>query len=180
MIHLYYGNGKGKTTAVCGLAVRFAAHVQAGRADSGAQVIFAQFLKGGVSGEVDSLRALGVRVVRQEKRYPFTFQMNQDEKTACAAEQARIFAAAAPKLPVAVPSLLVLDEIIDALETGMLERAPVELFLRAQGPESALEIALTGHSAPDWLREYAAYITEFKKIRHPFDNGVKARAGIEF
>ena len=206
MIHLYFGNGKGKTTAAVGLSLRYSGAAK--------PVVFSQFLKGGTTGELAHLERLEIPVFRQSKKMPFTFQMTDEQKAICAAEQKTIFDRASAEAVRRAPCLLVLDEIIDVLETGLLERAPVEDFLRQQKPagegvpsggmahEAAAgkaaagkaekagrqklgegaalcEIVLTGHSAPDWLVQYADYVTEFKKIKHPYDEGTPARKGVE-
>jgi cob(I)alamin adenosyltransferase len=114
---------------------------------------------------------------------PFTFQMTAEQKELCAAEQKAIFNKASAAALLCTPCLLVMDEIIDVLVAGLLEQNPVEDFLYQQkhGPEAGLcEIVLTGHKAPQWLVEYADYVTEFKKIKHPYDTGTPARKGVEF
>ncbi|MDR2491468.1 MAG: cob(I)yrinic acid a,c-diamide adenosyltransferase [Spirochaetaceae bacterium] len=175
MIHLYFGGGKGKTTAAVGLAVRYSGAAK--------PVVFSQFLKGGSTGELVQLERLEIPVFRQSKKMPFTFQMTAEQKTLCAAEQKAIFDKAAAEALRRAPCLLVLDEIIDVLEAGLLEQAPVEDFLRQQKPGGQVavcEMVLTGHSAPEWLVQYADYVTEFKKIKHPYDAGTPARKGVEF
>lgn len=176
MIHLYFGNGKGKTTAAVGLSFRYSGAAK--------PVVFSQFLKGGSTGEIAQLERFEIPVFRQSKKMPFTFQMTDEQKSLCAAEQKSIFDSASAEAVRRTPCLFVLDEIIDALETGLLERAPVENFLRQQKPAgegaAVCEIVLTGHSAPEWLLQYADYVTEFKKIKHPYDEGTPARRGVEF
>ena len=87
LVHLYCGNGKGKTTAAVGLAVRHAGH--------GGKVVFAQFLKDGSSGECRVLAKLGVTVLAANPAGKFTFRMTDDEKTETAAALGRTFDAAA-------------------------------------------------------------------------------------
>ena len=170
LIHLYTGDGKGKTTAAAGLAVR-----AAGR---GRRVVFAQFLKGRKTGEISSLEKLGVRVVRSEKDFGFIWNMNDEQKEAFGAEQARLFEEvqrAAAETPI---DLLVLDESLGAMMAGRLGADTLREFL-SQKPEN-LEIVLTGREAPDWLMEIADYITNMTKEKHPYDRGVQARESIEY
>lgn len=169
MIHIYTGNGKGKTTAAVGLAVR-----AAGR---GRRVVFAQFLKSAASGELEPLARLGVIVIRSPLRTGFTFTMNEDEKAACRQEQRRLLAEADAALRREKAGLAVLDEALDAVSTGMLEAERLAGFLRAL--PANCEAALTGRPVPDWLAEMADYHSDIRKVKHPFDSGVTARDGIE-
>ena len=72
LLHLYYGDGKGKTTAAMGLALR--------ALGSGKKVVIVQFLKGGKSGEIPLLEQLGATVYRGKAGQKFVFQMNEAEK----------------------------------------------------------------------------------------------------
>ena len=170
LIHLYIGDGKGKTTAAAGLAAR--------AAGSGRRVVFAQFLKGSRTGETASLEALGVMVVRSGQDHGFCWDMDMDRREACRAEQSRIFAEAKEAAEAAPTALLALDEALDAMAEGLLDEEGLRGFL-ARKPEG-LELALTGRDAPDWLKEMAGYITEMKKIKHPYDRGIPARESVEY
>jgi len=171
LIHLYIGEGKGKTTAAAGLAAR-----AAGR---GKRVVFGQLLKGRKTGEVASLEALGVTVIRSEKEQGFVWEMSEERKEAYKADQVRLFNEIAEiALGDAELDLLVLDEALAAEELGFLDK---EIFrdVLERRPDT-LEIVCTGRVAPDWLLEKADYVTEMKKIKHPYDRGVKAREAIEY
>jgi cob(I)alamin adenosyltransferase len=172
LIEIYIGDGKGKTTAAAGLCVRCR-----GR---GRRVVLAQFLKTQKTGEISVLENIGVQVERSTKKNPkFVYQMTDEEKAECAGEQARILAAADAALKGSAPAdLLVLDEVIDAVTTGMLGEKPLLDLL--DGKPAGTEIVITGHSLPKSLEERADYITEMKKIKHPYDKGVMARSGIEY
>ncbi|MDR0525238.1 MAG: cob(I)yrinic acid a,c-diamide adenosyltransferase [Spirochaetaceae bacterium] len=163
MIHVYIGDGKGKTTSAIGLSVR-----ALGR---GLAVAVAQFLKSGVTGEVASLEKLGARVIRSELQLGFTFQMNEETKTLCRQEQARILA----RLRAEKADVMVLDEVIDALNAGMLDEAELRSFLET----CETEFVLTGRNPPAWLVEKADYVSEIRKVKHPYDRGIRARVGIE-
>ncbi|MDR2445499.1 MAG: cob(I)yrinic acid a,c-diamide adenosyltransferase [Spirochaetaceae bacterium] len=169
MIHVYTGDGKGKTTAAVGLAVR--------AAGSGRKVVFAQFIKSMPSGELVPLEKLGVTVIRSRTRFGFTFQMDAATKELCGNEQRRILDDAASAVREQGIALLVLDEVLDALGAAMLDEDILRDLIRTLSQDC--ELVLTGRPVPDWLAEAADYHSHVKKIKHPFDRGVKARDGIE-
>lgn len=169
MIHLYIGDGKGKTTAAMGLAVR-----AAGRRK---KVIVAQFLKTRTTGEIISLEKLYIPIVRSQKKLKFIFNMNDEEKEICREEQNSIIVCIKDYINKNGVELLVLDEIIDALNTGMISEEDLRGLLESA---AGAEYILTGRNPPQWLIERADYISETKKIKHPFDLGIQAREGIEF
>jgi cob(I)alamin adenosyltransferase len=169
MIHIYSGDGKGKTTAVVGLAVR--------AAGGGRKVVFAQFIKSAPSGELKPLVELGVKVIRSEMKLGFTFQMDSVKKELCRGEQRRILNEAVCTVQMDSTGLLVLDEVLDAVSAGVLDEDLLRYAIRAL-PVNC-ELALTGRPVPDWLADAADYYSLIKKIKHPFDKGIAAREGIE-
>ena len=170
LIHLYTGDGKGKTSAAVGLAVR------AVGADM--KVLFVQFLKGGDSGELAPLRQLDVQTLCCEGPVKFVFQMDNAEKEQYHVRQANLLQQAAAWCTQKEIDVLVLDEVLGALETGMVDEEEVCRFLD-QKPEG-LEVVLTGREAPASLRERAQYISEIACVAHPFAQGMPARKGIEW
>jgi len=171
LIHLYIGEGKGKTTAAVGLAAR--------AAGNGRRVVFGQLLKGGETGEIASLKALGVRVIRSEKENCFTWEMDEQQKAECEAEQMRLFDEIREVIREdEALDLLVVDEALDVVAFGALDEQSVKDVFDSK-PET-LEVVCTGRGAPDWLIEKADYVTEMRKIKHPFDRGIKAREAIEY
>jgi cob(I)alamin adenosyltransferase len=170
MIHLYCGDGKGKTTAAMGLVLR-----SVGR---NRRAVVAQFLKSSNSGERFALAQLpNVTLLAVPERVKFSFQMNEDDRK----EAAQRFAALCTQCEAALQDgveLVVLDEACAAVNTGLL---PLEtlLHLLDTAPEGA-EVVITGRNPPPELVERGDYITEMKKIRHPYEKGVCAREGIEF
>ena len=142
LVHIYCGDGKGKTTCAFGLALRCAG--------TGAQVRIAQFLK-------------------------FTFQMNAAEKAQAARDHTQLLRQAFADTQHL--RMLVLDEIMAACTTGMVDTDELVSLIQARPPE--LEVVLTGRNPPQALLDLADYITEMKKIRHPYDKGITARRGIE-
>ena len=166
LLHLYYGDGKGKTTAAMGLALR--------ALGSGKRVVIVQFLKGGQSGEIPLLEKLGAKIYRGKAGQKFVFQMNEEEKAATRALQDQNLTAA-----LAEPAdLLVLDEAGSAWELGM---ADPELLQQAvlQRP-AGQECVLTAHAPVQWMLDAADYVTEMKCHRHPYQKGIAARKGIEY
>lgn len=169
MLHIYCGDGKGKTTCAMGLAVRAAGH--------GRRVVVAQFLKGGNSGERRVLEALPeVFCTPVPETIKFIFAMDEEEKARTRAETAAAFAQAVDAAEDG--DLLVLDELCGALSTGMLTLETVLDFLDHR-PER-LEVVITGRDPAPELLERADYITEMRKVRHPFDRGIDAREGVEW
>jgi cob(I)alamin adenosyltransferase len=169
MLHIYCGDGKGKTTCAMGLAVRAAGH--------GRKVVVAQFLKGDNSGERAVLEALpNVTCLPVPKTIKFVFAMDDEEKTQASAQMTAAFAQAAALGRES--DLLVLDELCGAISTGMVPLEQVLAFL--DGCPETLEVVITGRDPAEELQERADYITEMKKIKHPFDRGVDAREGVEW
>ena len=170
LIHIYCGDGKGKTTAAVGLAVRCA-----GR---GNKVLLAQFLKSRDSGELYSLAKLpDIEVMRGKESKKFTFQMNEEEKHALLIEHNKMFEQVLAKIKNGGYSLLILDEVIGALNARVFEMPKLIEFLRHK-PEN-LEVVLTGRNPAPELVEIADYVSEMRKVKHPMDKGIMAREGIE-
>ena len=166
LVQIYYGDGKGKTTAAFGLAFRCAGW--------GRRVVIAQFLKSSPCGELTAAeRFPTLTVLRSKGIHKFTFQ-----KKAVVAENCRTLLRQAAELARAEDArLLVLDEVIDALR-GFLPQEELCAFLDER--PAGLEVVLTGHSLPEALERRADYITHMVKEKHPYDRGVTARREIEF
>ena len=173
LLHIYTGEGKGKTTASIGLAVR--------AAGSGLRVLFVQFFKedSAHSGEKEVFRSagLGIELVRSNCRHPM-FTKEKTDLERLKSTVAVTFKEATEKAASGGYGLLVLDEVISAINGGWLSLGDVIAFLEKR-PEG-LEVVLTGRNAPVELVKMADYVTEMLKIKHPFDAGVQARKGIEF
>ena len=170
LIHLYCGDGKGKTTASLGLALRCA-----GR---GGRVLFSQFLKGRPTGELTSLQKIpAITVLRGKAILKFTFQMTDDEKRETKEAQTALFHEVCAFCRDQKPDLVVCDELIGASALGLVPEAEVLRFLQEK-PEKT-EVVLTGRNPSPALVDLADYVSEIKKIKHPFDRGIPAREGIE-
>lgn len=168
-IHIYFGDGKGKTTAAIGLAVRYAG--------TGGKVIFTQFFKDGTSGEVSVLKKIKeIKYLRIEKNFGFTWTMSENEKKEVADEYKNLFDSALSACTGG--ELLVLDEILDLIRVDFIDESYVADKILSLGGKR--EVVITGHSLGERTEEIADYITEMKKIKHPFDRGLSARPGIEY
>lgn len=170
MIHLYCGDGKGKTTAAAGLALR--------AAGNGLHVRFIQFLKGGPSGEITVLDTLPqVDVIRAGGSEKFTFQMDEKEQELCRTENERLLHSIFDGMDDGF-ELIVLDEVINAAELDLIDEEFLREMLLKWGKTK--EIVITGRTPEPWMVSAADYVTDMEKIRHPYDTGTPARRGIEY
>lgn len=171
MVHLYCGEGKGKTTAATGLALR--------AAGSGMRVVFTQFLKGSISGEINIIRnSDSIVVFRNDTDMGFLNSMSEEEVQKVTEMHNKNLNKSIELICSGQYNMLVLDEICAAYELNVIDRKAVDSFIN-DIPEQA-EVVLTGRNPADIFIERADYITEMCKIRHPFDKGVQARMGIEY
>lgn len=171
LLHVYCGDGKGKTTAAVGLALRAAA--------AGEKVVFAQFMKGGRSGETELLaRMEQVEVLKSEKRFPFYEHMSSEEKEELRKIHDGILETLTEKVKAGECGLVVLDEITYPWKWKLIDREKLKSFL--QSARGRVEIVCTGRDPADFLLEEADYITEMKCVRHPFERGIPAREGVEY
>lgn len=171
LLHLYCGEGKGKTTAAAGLALRTAA--------AGGKVVFAQFMKGRESGETEMLaRIAGVEVLRSPRDFPFYGQMSGREKEELRGIHNRILEELARRVSTGDCGLAVLDEITYPCAFNLIDTEKLKSFLKSA--RGRTEVVCTGRNPADFLLEEADYITEMKCIRHPFEKGISARKGIEY
>ena len=166
LVHLYWGEGKGKTTAAMGLALR--------ALGQGARVVIVQFLKGADTGEVPLLRQLGAEIYRGKAGQKFVFQMDEAEKTATRRLQDQNLTAALAR----PADLLVLDEACAAWQLDMVDRALLERAVRER--PAGQEVVLTGRTPAPWMEELADYSTEMRCHRPPYEKGLAARKGVEF
>ena len=170
LVLVFTGDGKGKTTAALGLALRTLGH--------GDQVAVVQFIKGGWQpGEAKALELFGEALHWHALGEGFTWETQDRDRDRQLVQQA--WEQSLAYLADASRKLVVLDEVNVALKLGYLgiERVLAGLDLR---PELT-HVALTGRGAPPQLLERADLVTEMKLVRHPFrEQGVKAQRGIEF
>ena len=170
MLHIYCGDGKGKTTAAVGLAVR--------GAGAGMKVRFVQFLKGAYTSELSVLENIpGLEIRRCDRDYGFFKNMSERDKldiTRCHNE----LLAFAFSDRTDEPKMLILDEFCGAYAHGLLDKALAE-WLVLENKDRA-EIILTGRDPAGVFTDAADYISEISCVRHPYERGVPARKGVEF
>jgi cob(I)alamin adenosyltransferase len=170
LIHLYCGDGKGKTTAALGLAVR--------AAGSGFRVLVVQFLKSHRTGELAVMENIpNIEVIRGKEGAAFSFSMTEEEK-----EKTRLVHDDNLKTAIILAAsgkcdMLILDEAVGAYARGLLDQGALEVFVRSKPEE--LELVLTGRNPAEWMIDCADYVSEIKKIKHPYEKGIPARVGIE-
>lgn len=168
LVHVYTGDGKGKTTASVGLAVR--------AAGAGLRVAFVQFVKGGAeSSELESLRRLGVVVTRPAKR---SSGLMRNTVTAEDRSAADLALEAARSALGGTYDVVVLDEACVAARSGLVEAEALASAIAAR-PEG-IEVVMTGRGVPEALLAIADYVTEMRPDKHPYERGVPARKGVEF
>ena len=169
MIHIYCGDGKGKTTASIGLSVRMAGN--------GGRVLFVQFFKNGDSSEIAVLRSIsGIQTMHAKEDYGRFAGMDKEMRSHAAAAYGALLQEAIAQA--GEVDLLVLDESISAYNHAMIPQAELLDFLRHK--PGGLEVVLTGRNPAPALVALADYVSEVKKIKHPYDEGALARPGIEF
>ncbi|MCD8181263.1 MAG: cob(I)yrinic acid a,c-diamide adenosyltransferase [Firmicutes bacterium] len=167
MIHIYCGDGKGKTTASVGLAMRMAGYNK--------RVLFIQFLKGSYTGELEALdREKNITVMRCDENYGFFRSMSEEDKEniiKCHNKNLLYAKENADKF-----DMIVLDEIFAAYNYGLTDKDIVREIVKDYGGE----LVMTGRGPDRFFTEKADYVSEIKKIKHPYDRGITARKGIEF
>lgn len=167
MIHIYCGDGKGKTTASVGLSARMAGY--------GKKVLFVQFLKGSYTGELEMLEdSKNITVMRCDKNYGFFRSMSEEDKES-------IISCHNSNLKFVFNNMhsfdmIVLDEIFAAYNYGLADKAMVKKITE----EYDGELVMTGRDPDAWFVEKADYVSEVRKVKHPYDRGIKAREGVEF
>ena len=170
MVHVYCGDGKGKTTAAMGLALRCAGN--------GGKVYIYQFLKNGSSGECSGLNGIeGVTMAEGFQSAKFVWNMNEEEKAEAAAYYKNKFREITALVRDGY-DMLILDELRAAVGYDFVPIGEVLSFLKSK--PDGLEVVMTGRNPDERLIEAADYVSEIRKIKHPYDKGIQARKGIEF
>ena len=172
-IHAYIGNGKGKTTAALGLALR--------AVGCGYKVKFFQFLKGMQSGEIESVKRFGdefqiIRIERESKK--FFWQLTKEEKEKLRKQIQEQFKSIEQTVQQNNCQLIVLDEVLGAIENQLIDIDQIVHLLQIKSKH--VELVLTGRNLPEELVHQVDLITEMKPIKHYYEQGVSARKGIEY
>lgn len=183
MLHIYYGYGKGKTTAVMGLAIR--------ALGAGKKVAIVQFDKG-YDGQNEHYAERNILRKLKEIGYPIeiyptgcermnadgTFRFkNAEEDFAEAKRGLKIAEGLIEKGDI---DLLILDEAVAAVVYHLLPKEDVEKLIELYNKNRRFELVMTGHKLWEGLEEKADLVTEMRKVKHYFDAGIPARPGIEF
>ena len=184
LVHVYTGDGKGKTTASLGLALRAIGY--------GLKVYMIQFLKSGKTGELASSKSFqdfvieqyGVDSLREKQKQKtltefesektkFIFMPDLEEKESCqqALEHAKEIISSKNY------DLVILDEINCAVDKGLIK---LEYVLDLMKNNGHTELILTGRDAPKEIIEQADYVSVIQRVKHPWQKGIKARRGIEY
>ena len=172
LVHVYTGDGKGKSTAALGQVLRSLGY--------GLRAYIVQFLKSDelLSGEMKALDRFhdNVRLVRYHQVHPmFDPGVDVDQLRASVSEA---LDEARKAMLSANYDIIVLDEINNAVAEGFTEVKTVVEFISSKPKE--VELILTGRSAAQEIVELADYVTEMRCVKHPFERGIPARRGIEF
>lgn len=171
LVIVYYGDGKGKTTAAIGIMLRSVGH--------GYRAALVQFIKSNAnSGELKALRGIpGVEVYVGGLGFVGIMgdRKNIEEHREKAAETLRV---AASYLSSGQYYVVVLDEVNCAVSTGLL--SPDEVLKAIRGRSERTSVVLTGCTAPEEFIREADIVTEMRKVKHVFDEGYLAKIGIDF
>ena len=166
-LHIYCGDGKGKTTASLGLAMR--------AAGAGMKVCFVQFMKGGETAELDTLKLIpNISVHRCNNEYGFLWNMSDNEKAEITDTHNELLTTAFNS----GADLVVLDEFNFAYSSGLMDKVLAEKLILDN--KDSCEIVLTGRDPAEIFIQEADYVSEICCVKHPYEKGVTARKGIEY
>lgn len=171
LIQIYTGNGKGKTTAAIGLAIR--------AAGAGLKVAFYQFLKGGefpVSEEKTLNSLENIDYIRFDETTPLFDKKVSVENLA--GQVQKDLEIVSNDILTGTYNLVILDELTHLVNFGLVDEK--QIFKMLDSKPAAMEIVITGRAASKGLLKRAGLVTEMKEVKHPFKNGIKARKGIDF
>ena len=170
LVHIYCGDGKGKTTTGMGLCVRAAGY--------GYRVLIYQFMKDNTTSERKILEKVdGITLLPGLEQEKFSFQMTPEEKRERREFYNEQFRKVTQKAVSEDYDVLFMDETVYTIRAGLLDEGLVIDFLKHK-PDK-LEVIMTGQDPSRELMEQADYVSEIRKIKHPFDRHQPARDGIE-
>lgn len=171
-VQVYTGNGKGKTTAAVGQAMR--------AVGNGLRVYMLQFLKTDPTGELEIAKLIGdkFQIFRFESKKGFFWTLSDEEKAILKKEVDEAYNFAKNVIKNNSCDIFILDEIMGTLSNKLLTEEQV-LELIHKKPVN-MELILTGRNVPDSIKDKADLITEMKEIKHYMENGVYMREGIEY
>ena len=141
--------------------------------------VYHTIFKGGPTGELKILlQQPNITILRGKPNTPFTWNMTEEQKKEVTAYQTQQLKQAILHAQNSQCDLLILDEIMASYNLDLIDKDMLKEFILNK-PE-ALELVLTGRDPADYMIEAADYVTEMKKIKHPFDAGIPARLGVEW
>ncbi len=167
-IHVYTGSGKGKTTAALGLGIR--------AAGAGMKIHMVQFMKGRRYSEIDTIENIENFTITQYGRDEFVSKENPDKIDIDLAQKG--FKYAKDIIDNGKYDMIILDEINVAVDYNLI--ALKDLIKLLEGKPEKLELILTGRYAHPEIVRYADLVTEMLEIKHPYQQGITARKGIDF
>jgi cob(I)alamin adenosyltransferase len=185
LVHVYTGDGKGKTTAAVGLATRAVGH--------GMSVLMIQFLKGGGhAGEVEAAEKMltTFKIKQYGKPCPYSEEMKKGSMECgnckdCFLTRREEKEKVEEALDLAEKSVssgkhdvVILDEVNNALSRKLTSVSRVLRIINARKPY--VELVLTGRGAPKEIMEASDYVTIMKRVKHPFTKGIRSRYGIDY
>lgn len=167
LVEIYTGNGKGKTTAALGLALR--------AAGAGQKVYILQFIKGKAYSELKALKKIKNITLEQGGRGCFIGKKPKKADIDCAR---KAFIKAEKNINSGVYDVVILDEANVALHFGLIDVK--DMLCLIKNKPRKVELVLTGRRSPRILLKHAHLVTDMREIKHPYRKGVKARRGIEY
>ncbi len=168
MLHIYHGDGKGKTTAAFGLAMRQMGYQK--------KILIVQFLKDGDSGEMMYIeQSKNVLCLTSKMPKMFYFQLPKEDQKIVKENQEDLLKEAM-RLGKDF-DYIVLDECLDAIQLHILQEEDVISFIEHYKDK---EIVMTGRNPSEQIKERADYVTEMKMEKHPFQKHITARKGVEY
>ncbi len=171
LVHIYTGDGKGKTTACAGLALRMAG--------SGGRVLYSFMQKGIMSSEVRLLETIpGVDVIQICTMTKFSYLQNDEEKAEYKKQHTEGLREIVSLCKSGKYAMVIVDEAIGAIHEKAVNLKDIIELIETR-PENC-EIVLSGRKAPAELTEIADYVSDIHAVKHPFDRGIPARRGVEF
>lgn len=171
LVHFYLGEGKGKSTALFGLALR-----ALGR---GFKVLVIQVLKARETGEIIYLNRLNeanLRIIRINSSAKFSWEMTENEKN----ESKKEIKNELEKIKTIMNEydLIIFDELLNAERIGFVDETEIIELIKLR--KDTTEMAFSGRDTKDSLKIYADYISVITAEKHPYKKGIKARIGIEY
>lgn len=171
LVIVHTGNGKGKTTAALGLALR--------AWGQGMKILILQFIKGGWKyGELKAIERLAPNLMIVQMGEGFVQNAEGDERAKHAAAARATLQRAREEISRGVWDMIILDEINYAVNFGLISVG--EALELAEVKPDAMHLVLTGRDAKQELIDRADLVTEMREIKHPFKDGVQAQQGVEF